>query len=112
MGPLQTQRLSIDGRFIFMCIVYILYSKTGDCYYIGFTSESVETRLKKHLDHYYKNHFTARHSDWNVFYTISCVSDSQAMQIEKHLKRMKSKVYLNNLKRYPEMAEKLLERYK
>jgi putative endonuclease len=35
----------------------------------------------------------------------------QAREIEKHLKKMKSRKYLENLKRYPEMLGKLLLRF-
>jgi putative endonuclease len=30
------------------------------------------------------------------------------MKIERHIKKMKSKKYIQNLKKYPEMVEKLL----
>jgi putative endonuclease len=48
-------------------------------------------------------------SDWITFLKIECQSKKQALQIEKQIKNMKSKVYIQNLKRYPEMTIKLLE---
>ncbi|PXY38851.1 excinuclease ABC subunit C, partial [Flavobacterium cheongpyeongense] len=36
----------------------------------------------------------------------------QALAIEKHIKDMKSKIYIENLLRYPEVINKLLEKYK
>lgn len=36
---------------------------------------------------------------------------TQAMQVEKHIKSMKSRIYIENLKRYPEMIIKLIEKY-
>jgi putative endonuclease len=42
---------------------------------------------------------------------IEYKSKKQALQIEKQIKNMKSKVYIQNLKRYPEMTIKLLGKY-
>jgi len=54
--------------------VYILYSEKGDTFYIGFTSRTVEERLREHLLGYYVNRFTARYDDWKVFfYDSMCV---------------------------------------
>ncbi len=91
--------------------VYILHSPTADTFYIGFTSGSVEERLRKHLQAYYEKKYTARHHDWKVFLSIACKSDTQARAIEKHIKKMKSKTYIKNLKSYPEITEKLLLKY-
>jgi putative endonuclease len=60
---------------------------------------------------YGKNKFTSKASDWIVYYTIRCSSYGQAVRIEKHIKRMKSRRYLQNLSRYPEMVLKLLDKY-
>jgi len=43
---------------------------------------------------------------------IICSSRSQAIKIESHLKKSKNKVYLENLKKYPEISERLIEKYK
>jgi hypothetical protein len=37
-----------------------------------------------------------------------CATFTQARRIENHIKRMKSRKYIMNLKTYPEMMEKLL----
>ncbi len=39
------------------------------------------------------------------------MSKAQALAIEKHIKAMKSKIYIHNLKKYPEMIDKLLLKY-
>jgi len=36
----------------------------------------------------------------------------QARKIEKQIKRMKSKKYIENLKKYPDIVKKLIEKYK
>ena len=90
---------------------YILYSQTLKKYYIGVTIENVSSRLQKHNELLYGSHFTSQVSDWELFYQIVCSCTTQMLQIEKHIKRMKSKVYIENLKKRPEMKEKLLLKY-
>jgi len=94
-----------------MAVVYILHSSIADKFYIGFTNLSAEERLNRHLNHYYKKSFTSKYSDWTLFLEIFCHSDSQARKIEKHIKKMKSKHYLRNLVAFPEISQKLLEKY-
>ena len=91
---------------------YILYSKELDNFYIGATRIDPKIRTERHLLEYYGNSkFTAKADDWHVFFEIECISFSQALKIENHIKRMKSKNYILNLARYPEISLKLLEKY-
>jgi len=94
-----------------MASVYILYSPLLDSYYIGATSVSVQERYSRHLNHYYDNKYTAKADDWVLFFDFDCDSLSQAMKIEKHIKNMKSKKYIQNLRQYPEIIAKLKSRY-
>ena len=91
--------------------VYVLYSPSLDRYYIGQT-EDLEIRLRQHQTGQYKGTFTHQSNDWVLFHSIECPSRSVALKIETHIKRMKSKTYLKNLHQYPEMAEKLLSKYR
>ena len=93
-----------------MCYVYILYSISVNGYYIGITI-NLENRVIAHNNKKYNKSFTKKADDWELYYTINCNSLNQALKIEKHIKRMKSKDYICNLKKYPEMAEKLLLLY-
>jgi len=89
--------------------VYILHSKKLNRFYIGYTS-NLEDRLEFHknaLPHKY----TAKAKDWVLFFTIVCESKKQALSIENHIKKMKSKIYIGNLKKYDEMAKKLKLKY-
>ena len=95
-----------------MAYCYILFSEKLNKYYIGSTTELVKERLEKHISEFYQGvHFTHNAKDWIVFFSILCSSIKQARKIEAHIKRMKNKTYIRNLKQYPEMAEKLLEKY-
>jgi putative endonuclease len=93
-----------------MWSVYILYSASIDTYYIGQTDD-IAIRFQQHKNHSGSDTFTKRAEDWKEFLQIKCTSRVQALSIEKHIKRMKSRKYLINLLVYPEIAEKLLEKY-
>ena len=89
--------------------VYVLYSKKLNKYYTGITLLSPEERLQKHLDKTYGNHrFTATADDWMLFWSVNCHDIAQARRIELHIKKMKSKKYIQNLVKYPEITQKLL----
>ena len=90
--------------------VYILHSEILSRFYIGYTSNfDVRAAFHENPD---SRKFTYNAKDWKLFLKINCESQQQAMKIEKHIKLMKSSVYIKNLKKYPEMVQKLLERYK
>ncbi|WP_371926079.1 GIY-YIG nuclease family protein [Flavobacterium cerinum] len=91
--------------------VYILYSKKLDRYYIGFT-ENLTQRLEFHLNDTQSRKFTYKADDWKLIFTIECESKNQGLSVEKHIKSMKSKTYIQNLLQYPKMKFKLLEKHK
>ena len=91
--------------------VYILYSPSQNTFYTGFTKVSVEERLHRHKENYYDNKYTAKATDWEIYFSIECISEEQARSIETHIKKMKSKIYIQNLKKYPNMVQELLNRF-
>ncbi len=91
--------------------VYVLHSPSLDRYYVGSTSLPANERLARHNQGYYDNKWSASGVPWMVFLEIQCTSLSTAKAIESHIKRMKSRRYIENLRRYPEMIEKLLSQY-
>ena len=94
-----------------MPFVYILYSPLYNQFYTGATTVAVERRLEWHIGKHYENNFTTKTQDWELFFEIDCDTINQAFKIEKHIKAMKSKKYITDLKKYPEMAEKLKLKY-
>ena len=88
-----------------MDCVYIIYSEKIHKFYIGYTS-NFEVRMQFHLLSENRK-FTHNASDWELFFTIECSSKEQGLKIEKHIKAMKSKIYIENLIKHPEIAEKL-----
>ena len=93
--------------------VYILHSSKLNKYYIGFTTDSPEGRLQKHLDKFYEapKTFTSKADDWVLVWNLECSTIEQGRAIERHIKDMKSSKYIQNLIRFPEMGQKLLGHY-
>jgi len=89
--------------------VYILYSEKLDRFYIGETS-NFDSRMEFHNNSDVKK-FTGKAKDWELFLKFDCECKAQALSIEKHIKRMKSRVYINNFMKYPEIFIKLKSKY-
>ncbi|MGW9684846.1 GIY-YIG nuclease family protein [Flagellimonas sp. 2504JD1-5] len=94
-----------------MSSVYIIFSEKLGKYYVGETID-VRLRLNQHNTGYFDKSFTSSVTDWSLFLVFECESRKQARKIETHIKNMKSKKYIENLKKYPEMIFKLKEKYK
>jgi putative endonuclease len=91
--------------------VYVLRSIKTARYYIGYCSKSVEERLEEHNAGKYENSFTRRDHPWEIFHVIVCESFEQARKLEHHIKKMKSRKYIENLKMKPEIENRLLQKY-
>ena len=94
-----------------MATIYILYSPSIDQFYIG-SCLDLKQRLEQHLNKSYQVGFTHRANDWELFYSIEGLEYNIARMIEQYIKKMKSRKYLQNLKTYPEIKEKLIEKYR
>lgn len=90
--------------------VYILYSQKLDRHYVG-TTDNLDRRLTEHNSDFYQDSFTSKGIPWELFFVLERLTSCQAYQIEKHIKKMKSRIYFENLKKYPELPEKLRQRY-
>ncbi|MFB6343546.1 GIY-YIG nuclease family protein [Saccharicrinis sp. FJH62] len=79
-----------------MYCVYILYSKSADKYYVGSTS-NIEQRLYQH-NNSTVNKFTSKYRPWELMSFFE-VGDSKrvALQIEKHIKKQKSRKYVEDI---------------
>ena len=90
--------------------VYILFSESINQFYIGETVD-INERIKGHNSGFYKKAFTSKVNDWILFLKIVCKDRVQARKIETHIKSMKSKKYINDLKDCHEIIDKLKQRY-
>ena len=69
-------------------IIYILYSKKYDRYYIGQTSD-IEKRFNRHNLGYVKS--TKKYRPWLLKWSFAVESRSKSMEIESQIKAWKSK---------------------
>ena len=93
-----------------MASVYILYSISAYKYYIGCTKD-IDQRFEYHLVKEFRDSFTAKYSDWQLYFEITDLGITTARRIETHIKKMKSRTYIENLKKYPEILQKLVVKY-
>lgn len=71
----------------------------------------INIRIKAHNQGVYENSFTKKSDDWQLFFSMPCDSRRVAIKIEAHIKKMHSRRYLKNLKKYPEISKKLVDKY-
>lgn len=94
-----------------MHFIYVLYSKKLKKYYVGETHD-VTLRLSQHNQGFYeKNSFTKKGQPWELVFKLKCKTKKQAQKIEKHIKKMKSKRYIQNFIQYKEIQERILCQY-
>ncbi len=74
---------------------YILYSKTLDKFYVGYTGDALAERLRRHLS----NHqgFTGSVADWEIVYTESFEVETEARNRERQVKKWKSRKMIQEL---------------
>jgi putative endonuclease len=90
--------------------VYIIWSDSIKKYYVG-TTNCVDNRLQEHNSGKYKTSYSSKGIPWILVMQIDDLNSKQAYQIENHIKKMKSKRYIENLIKYPEMSVKLRDRF-
>lgn len=74
---------------------YILFSEKLDSYYIGYTGDTLQERLRNHNT----NHkgFTGKTNDWVYKYIEKFETKKEAYARERYIKSRKSKMYLEKL---------------
>jgi putative endonuclease len=93
-----------------MAVVYIIYSKKIDRFYVGSCLDFTE-RLEQHNNSFFKNCYTSKSMDWELFYLIEELEHEQARKIENHIKKMKSRKYYQSLRSFPNITENLKLKY-
>ena len=93
-----------------MASVYVLFSPKLNKFYTG-SCLNLEQRLLDHKNKTFVNSFTAVTDDWELYFEMNELDGVIARKIETHIKSMKSKKYIENLKKYPEMSVKLLSKF-
>ena len=70
-------------------------------------TENLQQRIHQHNNPIRLKKFTAKGIPWQLFIAIPCSSKEHALKLEKAIKAKKSRVFIENLKRYPELVEKI-----
>ena len=102
--------LFLNFNLIMDFAVYILYSEKLNRFYVG-TTDNPERRLNEHNSRNYSNAYTKNGIPWSLFLVIDHLNSNQAFNIERHIKKMKSKTYIENLLKFPEIILNLKEKY-
>ena|ERR1700757_554339 len=93
-----------------MALVYILHSAKLNKFYTG-SCANIELRLLQHKNKEFPDSFTSVSDDWQLYFSINNLDGVVARKVEAHIKSMKSKIYIENLKKHPEITEKLISKF-
>ncbi|WP_103665447.1 GIY-YIG nuclease family protein [Gracilimonas amylolytica] len=74
---------------------YIIYSSSRDRFYVGSTGAGVQKRLERHNEGWTRS--TKSGIPWELKYVRSFETKTEALQWENHIKRQKSRSYLEAL---------------
>ncbi len=55
--------------------------------------------------------YTSHAKDWEEFLVIDCSTIELAVYLERRIKRMKSRKYIENLKKYPDLIDKIIKEF-
>ncbi|MGI9546142.1 MAG: GIY-YIG nuclease family protein [Flavobacteriaceae bacterium] len=93
-----------------MHYVYVIQSLVDQSFYVGRTAD-LQNRLEYHNSADKNIGVTSHKIPWQYYYILKVDNATLAAKIERHIKRMKSKVYLENLTIYAEIGERLIKKY-
>ena len=90
-----------------MHFLYIIYSPTADKYYTGETND-FPARLELHNNHKNLKAFTKAASDWERKLIFKCETKKDAVFLERYVKRMKSRKFIEKIIEQPEILKEIL----
>lgn len=93
-----------------MYFIYVIESMKDGSFYIGKTSD-LDERLLWHNSRELNQGMTKRKVPWKYFFTLEVASPEVVGKIENHIKRIKSRKYIFDLAEYPEIRQRLIEKY-
>ena len=95
--------------FMVSHFLYKLYSKSSTRYYVGET-RNIEERIFKHNQHFYSSSFTKIANDWELVLLDHCLDRTQALFLEKFIKKMKSKIFIQKIISNPEILNEIISK--
>ena len=93
-GILHKVPIYRDFFILGMFYVYIIFSKSLNKYYVG-SCQNIDERLEDHLNS--RSKYTKSAKDWVLKYSEIFSLRSEAYQREMQIKKMKSRIYIENL---------------
>ncbi len=90
--------------------VYIIYSPAKDRFYVGESIDPIE-RLDQHNKGYYSGSSTKFTNDWEIFLIIECQSKSQALKVEKFIKRMRNREFYKRLRGSQKLVDEIVKKF-
>ena len=90
-----------------MHYLYIIHSKSINRFYIGESSDVIH-RLDQHNSHYFKKSFTNAAQDWIIVLSKKCSSKEDALFLERFIKKMKSKKFIQKIINDPTILDQIL----
>lgn len=109
LNPNSHIRVFCFKKNVMSHFIYLLFSKTTSKYYIGET-HNVEERIKNHNQHYYLNSYSKIANDWELVLSFECIDRSTALYLEKFIKKMKSRVFIQKIIANPEILSDILSK--
>jgi putative endonuclease len=88
-----------------MFYVYVIYSKSADCYYKGFSENPIK-RLHQHNQA--ESSYTSKFSDWELIHLELFQTKKEALIREKGLKKY-SKIQMQELIKSPKNKIQLID---
>ena len=89
---------------------YLLYSEKLNRFYTGATQSSIEERIQHQNQQTCGSHrYTAKAEDWVLILKLKVSDYAHVVRLERKIKSMKSRIYIENLPKYPERQVKIIE---
>jgi putative endonuclease len=72
-------------------------------------TENLKQRISHHNNPITQLKYTAKGIPWQLYIALPCNDKQHAIKLEKLIKAKKSSVFIRNLKKYPELVEKIIK---
>jgi putative endonuclease len=72
-------------------------------------TENLQQRISQHNNPISQSKYTAKGIPWQLYIALPCNDKQHAIKLEKLIKDKKSSVFIRNLKKYPELVEKIIK---
>jgi len=79
-----------------MYYIYILFSESSDKYYVGYSDDPIRREIEHNTKPF--NTYTSKHRPWKLVASFSAgESRSEAIRIERYIKKQKSRIFILKL---------------